>query len=487
MIPLFAGALILLHYILVTAVTPPVNGGLGIRYLVYWFLIISSSIGTNLIAVYLGYTAELTKHPWRKSGRLIFYLLIVGLLSIIWSAVFFKSFAARDLWLFLFPISHHDFPFAASILIWYILGPFLVKALKKLTIKAKHALLVFLFLFILVLPFIFYKPLWGINDASNVIWVGMLFIFGILIAQGEFKWTADYKKNWLVIIVILAIVAFLVRYMPIAQDGTTIRGRFFTNYSLPIGLVSIASFGILRKWLTKHLKRFSNLSWPNWFALIAYLISSLPLISYNVGKNLKIPENISSSIKWLIWLIGYFLILFIINLLVTFLLFGLKRIGINRRLIDKLTIHHFSDLANLPTILKKILHENWHLLLVIVCGFVFVTVQMIMMRLATTSFSWSLFNDLFVSSSPQIILNIIIFIAFFYLLFSLINRFWPALLFTGGVSIFIAVAEFLKISLREEPILPADLKMITAISEIAQMISPIIIVVAANKTQSTKC
>ena len=62
-IPLFAGALILLHYILNTAVTPPANAGLGIRYLVYWFLVIVSSIGTNLIAIYLGYIAKLDKHP----------------------------------------------------------------------------------------------------------------------------------------------------------------------------------------------------------------------------------------------------------------------------------------------------------------------------------------------------------------------------------------------------------------------------------------
>lgn len=62
-IPFFAGVLILLHYILVSSVTPPTNNGLGIRYLFYWLLVIISSIGTNLLALYLGYTAMNDKYP----------------------------------------------------------------------------------------------------------------------------------------------------------------------------------------------------------------------------------------------------------------------------------------------------------------------------------------------------------------------------------------------------------------------------------------
>lgn len=476
-IPLFAGALILLHYILNTAVTPPANAGLGIRYLVYWFLVIVSSIGTNLIAIYLGYIAKLDKHPWHKLSKLAFYFLAIGLISIILSVAFFQRFAIRDLWLLLFPISHHDFPFAASILVWYILGPFLVAAFQKLSKAVRHTLTLTLFWFILVLPFIFAKPLWGISDANNLVWVGTLFVFGILIADGEFKWLNHYWKNWLVIIIGLMLALITVRYLPIVQNEGNLQGRFYANYSLVLGLISLAVFGILRQWLSQHLIKFGHFSWLNWFTFTAYVFSSLPLVTSHMVTTFKLSDNLT-SIKWLLWIMVYFLLAFVGIGLLTMLIQLVSKLKICQRLIKKVTLNNLTDLQQAPQLAQRLLRENWRLLLVILCGFIFTVVQMAAMRLTSTPFSWTLFNDLFVSSSPQIILNIIIFAAFFLLLFSLTNRFWPALLLTSGVSIFIAVAEFLKTSLREEPILPADLKMITAVNEIAQMISPIIIVVA---------
>lgn len=477
-IPLFAGALILLHYILTTAVTPPVNGGLGIRYLVYWFLVIVGSIGTNLIAIYLGYIAKLNKQPWRKLSKLAFYFLTIGLISIILSFVFFKKFVLRDLWLLFFPISHHDFPFAASILVWYILGPFLVEACQKLSKSARHSLALVLFWFILVLPFLFAKPLWGISDANNLIWVGTLFVFGILVSDGEFKWLDQYWKAWLIIIIGLALALITVHYLPIAQSNGNLQGRFYANYSLVLALISLAVFGILRRWLSQHLIKLGNFSLLNWFTFVVYIFSSLPLVTSHMVTTFKLSDNLT-SIKWLLWIVIYFLIAFVGIAFLTILLQLASKLKIFQRLIKQLSLNRFSDLQEIPQLILRLFRENWRLLLVILCGFIFTVIQMAAMRLTSTPFSWTLFNDLFVSSSSQIFLNIIIFAAFFLLLFSLTNRFWPALLFTSGVSIFIAVAEFLKTSLREEPILPADLKMVTAISEIAQMISPIIIVVAA--------
>lgn len=124
------------------------------------------------------------------------------------------------------------------------------------------------------------------------------------------------------------------------------------------------------------------------------------------------------------------------------------------------------------------LRENWHILVVVMCGFIFTVTQMSVTFLTTTGFSWKLLYDILTVTRNRLILNVIIFVCCFLLLFSLINRFWPALVFTSGISIFIGVAEYLKISLRDEPILPVDLSMVTAFGEIAKMLSPIIIVAA---------
>jgi len=94
-IPLLAGVLILLHYILINAVAPPVNSSWGIRYSGYWLLVIASSIGTNLLALYLGYTACLTKKPWQRLGKIAFYLVMTSLIGVIWGLIFYRHLMYR--------------------------------------------------------------------------------------------------------------------------------------------------------------------------------------------------------------------------------------------------------------------------------------------------------------------------------------------------------------------------------------------------------
>lgn len=231
------------------------------------------------------------------------------------------------------------------------------------------------------------------------------------------------------------------------------------------------------KYFSVHFAKLINLSWVNWFTLGAYFISCLPIVTNRLINDLHIAVDIG-FIKWLVWLALYTLIAIVAVALLTFVIMLVSRIKYCRKLIDKFTIKEFSDLAKAPEFAKQMLHENWRILLVIFCGLLFTAIQMIITYLTIRSFSWALIGDIFINSTNQLILNIIIFVFFFLLLFSLINRFWPALVFTSGISIFIGVAEFLKISLRDEPILPADLSMVTAFGEIAKMLNPIIIVVA---------
>lgn len=92
-------------------------------------------------------------------------------------------------------------------------------------------------------------------------------------------------------------------------------------------------------------------------------------------------------------------------------------------------------------------------------------------------FKLSFFKKIIDTSSQQILLNMLIFYLFFLLIFAIINRYWYALILATGTSIVITVAEILKISLRDEPILPADLSMITSINDLLKMVSPVIIFV----------
>lgn len=476
-IPLFATILILLHYVLANALTAPSNAGLGVRYLGYWVLVIVSSIGTNLLALYLGYMAIQTKQPWRNLGKIFFYVVLTGFIGVIWGICFFQTFGTQDLWVALFPISYNNFPFASSMLVWYIVGPFLAKYFASCSKAVRRAITFLLVWFVLFMPFVFKKPLWGITDANSFVWVGVLFIFGILISNGEFKWLGDYKKTISVIVIGLGLAVVMARFNIITQSANELQGRFFSNYGLNVTMISLAIFGILLKLSTTHFAKLNDLSWVNWFTLVAYVVSCLPIVTSHLVSDLHI-SNAVGIVKWLFLIALYLLILLISVGILTVLLAVFSRFSYFAKLIDRFTIKKFSDLVRAPQFAQRMLYENWRILLVILCGFLFTATQMIVTWLTIRSLSWGLLVTVFVNSINALILNAIIFVLFFLLLFSLINRFWPALIFTSGISIFIGVAEFLKISLRDEPILPADLSMITAFSEIAKMINPIIIIVA---------
>lgn len=476
-IPFFAGVLILLHYILVSSVTPPTNNGLGIRYLFYWLLVIISSIGTNLLALYLGYTAMNDKYPWRKLVKIALYLGLTVATSVIIGIVFFHRFSAKDLWLMFVPISHADFPFAASMLIWYSLGPILAQGLAHISQAARHTLAFLLTWFTLIIPFIFAKSVWGISDANNIVWVGVLYVFGILIANGEYKWITR-RRAVSTIVIGLGVAAIILRFSSITATPNLLSGRFFSIHSLNVALISFAIFGVLIQISRISFFNLNKAHWPNWFAMIAYFVSCLPIVTSFLNESFFIKENLS-SLEWLLLIVIYLVVFIVLVTCLTAIFAIISRFKIFKRLIDDFPIKNFSDFTQLPQLFQKKIRDNWRILLVICNGVLFTFVQMFISSLATTSFSIEIVKNIFKTSSGPILLSTIIFTCFFWLLYSLINRFWPALLFTIGVSIFITVAEFLKISLRDEPILPADLSMITALSEIAKMISPVIIVAAS--------
>jgi phosphoglycerol transferase MdoB-like AlkP superfamily enzyme len=471
LIPLFAGILILLHDVLLKSVTPPAFAGGSSRYLLYWLLVLVSSVGTNLLVLYVGYHMRVTDKPVRRLAQAGFYLVTLGLISVIWSSLAFGSFSARDFWIPWRPISTNQFPFATSLMIWYLLGPLLLELIQKLSQKQRFGLSFCLIWFGLILPFVFNQPLWGINSSYNFVWVGILFLLGQLLACGQLNWIKRLKITMPVMIVCLLLSLLVMRLNPITQPAADLTGRFSANYQLDLAVFSLALFGCLLSLL--HRVRL-QWAWPNWFAFLAYSVSCLSLVNYHLGKEFHLGTH-PRNINWFGWIFIGAVSLIITVGVVTLLIGWLAQHTFLKRWIQYFTI---DSILELPQFLKRLLQENWHVLVVVSVGFALTFIQFLVINLSTKALTWSLIQTIFGPLTNQLLLNIFIFIVIFLLFFSLVNRFWPALMFTSGLSLLIAISEYLKISLREEPILPTDLTALSAIHDIANMISPIIIVVA---------
>ncbi|PWS24936.1 phosphoglycerol transferase [Enterococcus faecium] len=84
---------------------------------------------------------------------------------------------------------------------------------------------------------------------------------------------------------------------------------------------------------------------------------------------------------------------------------------------------------------------------------------------------------IFTQRQAPMILTIIIIMGFFFLLLLISNRFWYALTATLIINLLLTISTVIKMEMREEPVFPSDLKMLTGLSELLSMVSPILLIV----------
>ncbi len=83
-----------------------------------------------------------------------------------------------------------------------------------------------------------------------------------------------------------------------------------------------------------------------------------------------------------------------------------------------------------------------------------------------------------INRQAPVFLNVIVIMTFLMLVILLINRFWYAFAFTLVIDLVLTIATVLKIKYRLEPILPADLAFLNSISEILDMLNPVILIIS---------
>ena len=469
MIPFTISILFILNQILTSAATPPLIGEQPYRYLLYWFLLIFSSASINLIPLYMGALARNNPNPIKKLGKIGFIFLSIGISGVLLALLLFKSFAARDVWLLFFPLSHNDFHLAASLLIWYVLGHKISVYLDSLSAMQKNSLILLLTWFFVVMPFIFNKPLWGIDSGSSLIWTGFLFVLGNYFSDNYiYSKKHFFKYIGLFLLSLLSLAVFL-KIAPISQSPTNLSSRLFSSYALLPFVISLCLFNLLKKGIESSASSTKQEHYSSWMIFTAVIFTSLPIFNYRLKTNFTITNKLS-LISWLTELITNTAVILIIIICLTLLFNRLTRMPLISKRLRQVSPQRLSDVYHFATFAKKLLTNNRRLILSFLWGTALTFIQFWSVALATNRFTFNLLKQTLVTSQNQILLNILIFLTLFIALYALINRYIYSLFITTGISIFISISEYLKIKMRNEPILPADLSMITSIDELAKMI-----------------
>ncbi|KRL04482.1 LTA synthase family protein [Liquorilactobacillus oeni] len=472
-VPILALLLFTVNQVLSIATLPPDMQSQPWRYFIYWLILIVSATGTNLIALYLGSRAILQKDPIKNLSKSGLFYFATGLSAVILAICFYKSFSASDFWILLFPFSHNDFPFAVSMLIWYLCGFAIAKRTNVLPAGAKKSLILLTVWLTVIVPMLFRHSIWGIDSGSSLVWLGALFLLGSL--HNDNASTDSKQKRWYYsktiagLIFCIFLVLLLLKLEPISQTSPDLQSRFLSSTSPLALLISLLLFRLFKQFTFPRAWFDHLLPSTSWIFLVGYFFVSAQTVKYHLKTNFFFQSTLSLT-NWtfkLALLVGS---LFLISLLLTFLFELATRLKSCQALIKHFEIPHLKCLLEFETFVIRLLKENWRLLLIIFWGTILTAIQFICVKSGNNTYSLEMVRQTLISSQNQLLLNVLVFVCFFFAIYSLINRFTYSLFLVTGISIFISISEYLKIVLRNEPILPADLSAITSLSELANMI-----------------
>lgn len=480
LIVLVAAVLMMLNRIMASSTMPDYSSN-ELRYLAYQLLVSVSILGFNLVPLYLGYYESSFRKGRFTSGigRYILYYIISILAFNVFLVTRSVGLVWRNFWGILFPISSNIFAYGASIVLIMLLAPYLFEYLnKQKNIVVRRILTVTTILFV-VMPTIFSKDLWFFASGNNPVWLLYLMLLGYVIKR--FDWMSKIHFKFAHLIVSAAIY-FGMTYL-MEQISYMIRENVetMTRFNVPNSVfamyltLSIFVFGIA---ISKRIKASANV-------VAALFISTQVVINWE--PNITLIEKyltgftITSTKQWLVELTKSGIIIFVASVAMAVILVLISMIPWFKKLAKILSFSSFDEfMAKLRGIgkwvaaRKKIFYSA--LFFYIVTMIQMFSVSPVKIKVGVSTWQPAI---LFIPFNRQaaIILNTVIVMAFLLLIYVITKRFWYSFAITLIIELALGIANYLKIPLRNEPVLPSDLQMLGGMKDILGMVDPIILII----------
>lgn len=468
----------IMQRVLISATVIPDYAQYPKRFYLYNIVLGLTAIGGNLLALYLGFHAEKLeeKKPLRSlSGFYMIYVMLILAINL-----FCKTSKLSNYWRIVFPISQNMFEFAVSIMLIFMVSPILAKHLKKLSDSQLKSIFILSSIIFVVCPTLFGKDLFGFSDGKGILWIAYLFIVGYVLRR--YQMTDKLSFVFLKFIVSGIVLAFLVIIMTrISLNlhwNVSTGNRFSAPWSFFSVYFSINCFVFLQIINKKFDFLKASFNSISFYLIVSQILINWPVVTDFISKRYKVAFW-NSVLDWVIRIV---LILLIYLLLVTILwsiAMLIQKIPFFKKVEKKFGITDWVQLIECLSQVKNRLYYRRKFIYSGVFFYLFTMIQMLLLSESKTK------EELVVSTltifnyrQPQLVLNLVIIMLFFLLIFLVTKRFWYAFSFTLAIDLLITVSTILKIAYRREPILPSDLALITNLNEILNMISPIIVITA---------
>lgn len=474
LVPPISTLLIMVYQVLGVATTPPTPDGQPLRYILYWFMLILAELSANILPLWIGYRSTHKKYSI-KLGKLLTSYFLIYLIGMVCTLVIFHTINGKHLFSLFFPFSHNNFQFGFSVLILLILARPLSDFIKKLTSIQQLWLAALMSWMVIVAPMIFKQNIWGISTPTTLIWCIFLFLIGSIIQNNKSS-LKHLPIHISLTVICLASLLFLLKIRPISDTTLPLNSRLFSSYSLIPFLISVGVLLILIKIENRFtVNRQVNTVLIS-LSIVGYIFTKLPSTLDVLSSSIHVSINVS-SLHWLSQIILIVVGLMLATIILAIGIHLIEKIHKVQQINQLATVSSLSDILTLCSNLPKIVLKPWRFISVFTTSILIVLIQFISAYAADTKLSLSIIKTLMQQSFSQILLTVIILLIFYALLFSIFNRIWISFTIFIALQLFIAVAEYLKLKLRSEPILPTDLSMLSAVGDLSKMISPLLILI----------
>jgi phosphoglycerol transferase MdoB-like AlkP superfamily enzyme len=482
-IPIIVACLFMVIYrVLRSATEFPQYTSYAGRFYMYQMMNAVVMIGINIFPIYLGFHAEKLKKKniFPKLGNYFLIYMLTALSANVFFYIVKGSLNMRDYWMIFFPISQNNFGFAVSCMFALLFLPKLITWLNNSSDQQILQGITLTSILFVVLPTLFSKDLWGFQDGKSILWVLYLVFVGYCLKRLNISGKVRFPIVHLIfsVVLLIASIFFMTKVSLLMRDNAGTAARFCVPFSL-FGMYYTLSLFISME-SRKKLKWLVSTNFIADTLITNQVLLNFPLVTYIISTFYKrsYPE---SGMQWLKAISFFIVAWFSATVLTASCVWILQKTRAFQWIERPLRVYSLADIkAKGKTVFLWLVRKK-RLIYTAVFFYVFTLVQMFLISESKLSVSVSdtvnAYAFILLKRQAPILLNVLIIMLFFIFLFIITNRFWHTFIFTVIVDLIITIANYLKISMRQEPILPSDLKMLSGINEILNMINPIILII----------
>jgi phosphoglycerol transferase MdoB-like AlkP superfamily enzyme len=421
------------------------------------------------------------------------YLIFFGLLFLLIAMFGFQVYSLNKFYVVIMPIIRNAYPLISGILLAQLLKPFFdqLYRFKKPAVIAEKVII--FFAIGALIPTFFNSDLFGFSGGYSLIFGCYSYLLGIALAKfiqlkkislKPFKLIWLTGLSWLVSVVLNGL-------MPYISYAASISLRTASRFVAPSSFFNLltAVFLWLSIWILfkKYFQKFSTIQNSRLLYQILgtlMIATGYPLCSTILSINSTWNPQQLGKIKLLLALIEAIILPIIIMLINLGLDHLFKKINSVFSLSQKLRIitAFLKNYQQVPYKLFEFLKVHRRSLLVFGWFFIIAAASMLVMNTSwKISPSTALTTNIFVYTLfirfPIIILNVLIIGALFMILrFILADLYWLPLILVALFYLIFSLISRQKLTIRNEPLLPADLSMIKDAGSLLGMVDGTIVI-----------